>query len=72
MTRDTTGRPFYMKGGPWDGIMLRIFETDYDGWYDPNHLGKYLRPPDVDANMPKAKPNKTYSNVPHMIWIDQR
>jgi len=59
---------FDMRGGPWDGCMLRIFTPEWNVWSVPEFGGSYVRPHDVDPHMKKAKPNKARSNVPHLVW----
>lgn len=62
---------FDMRGGPWDGCMVRLFRPDWDVFDFPEFKGMYVRPHDVDPAMrPKSAPNKGRTNVPHMVWED--
>jgi hypothetical protein len=67
------GQMFVMKGGPHDGMLLRLFPgpiegKDESGWdvvYFEDAV--YRRPEQVDPYLPRSgKPNKHRTNVPHM------
>ena len=62
------GVRFDMRGGPWDGCMLRLFPPEWDVWELPEHDGRYVRPRSVDPHMKKAVPNKKRDNVPHVVF----
>jgi len=62
------GVRFDMRGGPWDGCMLRLWPTEWDVWDVTEFNGSYIRPKAVDPHMVKAKPNKKRDNVPYVKW----
>ena len=62
------GVRFDMRGGPWDGCMLRMFPSEWDVWAVPEFGGSYTRPRTVNPHMAKAAPNKKRDNVPRMVW----
>lgn len=77
-----TGVVFHMSGGPYDGMLLRLYpgryrvepDTEYsstytgtEGWdWLPCEGGRYVRPRGVDPYMDKKAPNKRRDNIPRM------
>ena len=80
-----TGVVFDMRGGPYDGMLLRLFPGRYrvepdseystkyrgtEGWDElPCEGGRYVRPAGVDPWMDKKKANKARTNIPHMVFV---
>jgi hypothetical protein len=78
------GVVFDMRGGPFDGMLLRLYPGKYrvepdsaycttykgtEGWDElPCEGGRYVRPPGVDPFMDKKAPNKARTNIPHMVF----
>lgn len=72
--KDREGTHFLMKGGPYDGLYLRLFRqppagSKVSGW-DVLEVegGVYFRPSDVDPYVQRGAMNKKRTNLPYMEW----
>jgi hypothetical protein len=66
--KDLQGTHFLMKGGPYDGMTLRVFKPDWSV-LDLSELGGvYVRPTEVDPY--GGGKSKSKKRIPYMEWSE--